>query len=196
MFREIASRSKQRFDLLIGKETDLYRILCKKVLGNYSEIPMLLQKLFSGNEKGGTSSHGLDWEMDLSVVYSKPGANHQGWHADGGHTEGASDAGWEDGDEVSEHSSSPLAAPYAICLFVPLINLNHTVGFTQFWPGSHKHRDLIGFGPFAEVAFCWRGDRVRLSIASPRYAQPFGRFLVERTRYPLTFLSSRFAIVI
>ena len=73
--------------------------------------------------------------------------NHKGWHADGGHLEGASDAGWD-----CDSTDNKLTSPYAICLFVPLIDLNPTVGFTQFWPGSHRYKDLVGFGPFAEVA--------------------------------------------
>jgi hypothetical protein len=162
LFREIAARSKQRFDLLISKETDLYQLVLEHVLENsQTKLPKLLQKLFLGkeneeNDYDYSKQVSVEWEMDLSVVYSKPGANHQGWHADGGHTEGASDAGWNDGNPFLPSSSSPssslLAAPYAICLFVPLIDLDHTVGFTQFWPGSHKYKDLIGFGPFAEVA--------------------------------------------
>ncbi len=152
LFREIASRSKQRFDLLIGKESQLYQLVQDQVLAGQSEIPGILRKLFVGDENHGDKEEkdgdsDVEWEMDLSVVYSKPGANHQGWHADGGHTEGDSDAGWDEGA-----INNALAAPYAICLFVPLIDLNHTVGFTQFWPGSHKHRELVGFGPFAEVA--------------------------------------------
>ena len=152
LFREIASRSKQRFDLLIGKETKLYQLVRDQALAGQSEIPSLLRNLFLGNENHDAKEkkdgdYDVEWEMDLSVVYSKPGANHQGWHADGGHTLGDSDAGWDEGC-----NKNSLAAPYAICLFVPLIDLNHTVGFTQFWPGSHKHRELVGFGPFAEVA--------------------------------------------
>lgn len=151
LFREIASRSKQRFDLLINKKAGLYQIVRDQVLGPQSQVPSILQKLFSGNENNteeDSVNSQVEWEMDLSVVYSKPGANHQGWHADGGHTEGESDAGWDDNNSTA----NTLPTPYAICLFVPLIDLNHTVGFTQFWPGSHKHRELVGFGPFAEVA--------------------------------------------
>ena len=148
LFREIASRSKHRFDLLIRKETQLYQLLWDRVRG--TDISGLLRKLFSGSDHDNPEEvvAGVEWDMDLSVVYSKPGANHQGWHADGGHAEGASDAGWNGEDGLS----SSLAAPYAVCLFVPLIDLDDTVGFTQFWPGSHRHKDLVGFGPFAEVA--------------------------------------------
>ena len=109
LFREIASRSKQRFDLLIGKESELYHIVREQVLGYQSEIPNILQKLFSGtenNENDGENNGNVEWDMDLSVVYSKPGANHQGWHADGGHIEGDSDTGW---DETSSNNNNTAA---------------------------------------------------------------------------------------
>eukprot|EP00536_Pseudo-nitzschia_multiseries_P017244 jgi/Psemu1/224228/e_gw1.1450.1.1 len=140
-FREIASRSEHRFDLLVPRDTELYRAT------------------ESSQSWSRSRSHSIDydWEMDLSIVYSKPGANHQGWHADGGHAEGAPDDGWgattaTDSSTSASTPASPLAAPYAVCLFVPLVDLDHTVGFTQFWPGSHRHRALVGFGPFAEVS--------------------------------------------
>ena len=158
LFREIASRSKQRFDLLISKETQLYQLVLEHIVlesSHTTNIPRLLQKLFLGKENNDDDYvvADVEWEMDLSVVYSKPGSNHQGWHADGGHTEGASDAGWNNGgNNNNNNNNAVLAAPYAICLFVPLIDLDHTVGFTQFWPGSHNYKDLVGFGPFAEVA--------------------------------------------
>jgi ectoine hydroxylase-related dioxygenase (phytanoyl-CoA dioxygenase family) len=45
-----------------------------------------------------------------------------------------------------------LAAPYAICLFLPLIDLTDETGYTQFWPGSHRSRHWAGFGPVAKLA--------------------------------------------
>ena len=42
--------------------------------------------------------------------------------------------------------------PYAICIFIPLIDLNDTVGYTQFWLGSHKYKNLQGFGKFSEIS--------------------------------------------
>jgi ectoine hydroxylase-related dioxygenase (phytanoyl-CoA dioxygenase family) len=59
----------------------------------------------------------------------------QDWHTDGPPT----------GSEAGE------TAPYAICIFVPLQDLaaNPTMGCTQFWPGTHNFRHLLGFGPAA-----------------------------------------------
>ena len=116
---------------------------------------------------GGPDSHHV-W---VSVVYSRPGAPHQGWHADGPHV--APDVGWsahlDDGNAaaaaaaaatatattttaaVDGHDAKTLPAPpYAVCVFVPLIDLSPEVGFTRFWPGTHAYAGLRGFGGAAE----------------------------------------------
>jgi ectoine hydroxylase-related dioxygenase (phytanoyl-CoA dioxygenase family) len=147
-FREMASRNLQRFDLRLPSAGEFVE---KHILGNDSVSAVLRRCLGSPEE--------IDY--DVSVVYSRSGACAQGWHADGDHQKGASDAGWaEDGWK------DRLADPYATCLFIPLIDLNGEVGFTQFWPGSHRHRDLVGFGGVAEVTratfdgICRAGDGV------------------------------------
>ena len=43
---------------------------------------------------------------------------------------------------------------YAVCAFVPLIDLTHETGYTSFWPGSHCHPGLLGFGPAATAIGC------------------------------------------
>ena len=135
-FQEIASRSSERFDLRLQKSA-AGQFVEKHVL-SHPEVSALLQQMLG-------SLGELDF--DISVVYSRPGAVHQGWHSDGNHQKGARDAGWDrDGWKME------LADAYAICLFIPLIDLNDEVGYTQFWPGTHKHRDLIGFGKVSEIA--------------------------------------------
>jgi ectoine hydroxylase-related dioxygenase (phytanoyl-CoA dioxygenase family) len=62
------------------------------------------------------------WTVDVSIIYTRGGAANQRWHADGGHLKR------EFGDD----------GPYGICVFLPLIDLDYEVGFTQFWPGSHR----------------------------------------------------------
>jgi len=59
------------------------------------------------------------------------------------------------------------ADPYALCVFVPLIDLDQDVGFTQFWPGSHRYNGLWGFGgaatslglvgSFCRCPYCFAG---------------------------------------
>lgn len=82
------------------------------------------------------------WWCDVSIVYSKPGATNQDWHCDGRHLAGAPQAGFD---------GAGAASPYAVCVFCPLVDLCPTLGFTQFWAGSHRSAGLIGFGAAAQV---------------------------------------------
>lgn len=134
-FKEIASRNLERFDLRLTDDETIN--LVDKYIFQHEDVSLLLQRSL------GPLS---DIDYDISVVYSRPGACTQGWHADGSHQTGANDAGWtEDGWKTQ------LEDPYAICMFLPLIDLNDDVGFTQFWPGSHRSKDFLGFGQVANI---------------------------------------------
>jgi hypothetical protein len=151
IFREIASRSLQRFDLRINADSEVGALVDEWIWKQPLVQELLLDMLGPLEEI----------DHDISVVYSRPGANHQGWHADGNHISGQQDAGW---NELGYQTQ--LADAYSICLFIPLIDLNEDVGFTQFWPGSHRSRDLMGFGKVAELTgsiwdgICDAGDSV------------------------------------
>lgn len=135
-FKEIASRGNERFDLLLPKTSNA-RDFVEDALPE--RVAPLVERLLNGRL-------GETIDFDISVVYSKPGAPNQGWHADGDHQRGALDAGWgADGWKVH------LAETYALCLFIPLIDLDGETGYTQFWPASHRNRGLAGFGPVAEI---------------------------------------------
>lgn len=140
LFKEIASRNTNRFDLLVTHNEVINSFVSSHVVSK-PEVRVLLDQLL-----------GPDWTFDVSVVYSRPGASYQGWHTDGDHEKLAQDAGFEvDGWERR------LALPYAVCLFFPLIDLDDSVGYTQFWPGSHRSRDFLGFGKVAELTGTWDG---------------------------------------
>jgi|Transcript_6296 hypothetical protein len=140
-FKQIASRGNERFDLLLQPLSlagdfvqcvvvERVSFMLEKVLGSQNEV-----------------------NFDVSVVYSKPGAPNQGWHSDGDHQKGSKDAGWK-----ADGWKSQLADPYALCLFIPLIDLDDATGYTQFWPASHRNRDLMGFGTAAEITEAtWNG---------------------------------------
>ena len=135
-FQEIASRGNERFDLLLPPTSKARDFVEHALL---DRISPLIERLLNGRI-------GETIDFDIGVVYSKPGAPNQGWHADGDHQKGAKDSGWgEDGWKVH------LAEPYALCLFIPLIDLDGETGYTQFWPSSHRNRGLAGFGPVAEI---------------------------------------------
>ncbi|KAL3921994.1 MAG: hypothetical protein SGILL_002445 [Bacillariaceae sp.] len=164
-FREIASRNQNRFDLRLdsvastfASEAEATPPAVDLVYRLVKESPTLQRFLHEAMDLGGGSVGEIDvlnddnaLDFDVSVVYSRPGACAQGWHADGSHLPGAREAGWEMEEESQTIKNAQLAAPYAICLFVPLIDLDDDVGYTQFWPGSHAHRQLVGMGPVAHV---------------------------------------------
>lgn len=132
-FKEIASRGNERFDLLLPPSSTACQFVSDVIKPRISHV---LDNIL-----------GNDIDCDVSVVYSRPRATNQGWHADGDHQRGANDAGMEvDGWRTS------LSEPYALCIFIPLIDLDDITGFTQFWPASHRNKGLAGFGPFAEIA--------------------------------------------
>ena len=153
-FREMGSRGGERFDLLFPKgrdpadrtddadreDEDEDAAFVRELAMTAPWTRTLVEPLLGSNDAG--SGGGASWRCDVSVVYSRPGAANQDWHCDGRHLAGAARADF-DGDG--------LAPPYAICVFCPLVDLNADVGFTQFWAGSHRGAELIGFGGAAEV---------------------------------------------
>ena len=142
-FKEIASRGNERFDLLLEPTSKARDFVEHAIIGR---ISLFIEHMLDGRMNE-------DIDFDISVVYSKPGAPNQGWHADGEHQKGATDAGW-----LVDGWKTQLAKPYALCLFIPLVDLDDATGFTQFWPRSHRNRGLMGFGPVAEIAeAAWDG---------------------------------------
>jgi len=124
-FEEISSRGKFRFDLLF----DLNQAKAVQKLAKTGPwLPFIQQLLEIETEE--------DFTTAVSVVYSRPKAEDQGWHADGPHV-----------DQAADWTTPTAASPYAICVFLPLVDLSPTVGFTQFWIGSHQHLGVVGFGP-------------------------------------------------
>lgn len=150
LFREIASRSQQRFDLRLPNDSPAADWIQTHIVSQPAVVALLERSM---------ECNMSELDFDASVVYSKPGADAQGWHADGQHHQGGEDAGWQ-----ANGWQTQLASPYAVCLFIPLIDLNQDVGYTQFWPGSHRNSNWMGFGRLAEVtsstfdAVCNAGD--------------------------------------
>ena len=73
----------------------------------------------------------------VGCVFSLPGAGEQYWHSDGTH-EGPA-AGWADVDDPRKAA----AGPHAVCVFVPLVELTKTNGYTEFWKGSQHFASLM-----------------------------------------------------
>ena len=131
-FAEFSSRGSQRFDLLFSDEEER----CNKVFEIARTAPWIaLIKTVLGDE----------FCCMVSVVYSRPGSEAQDWHTDGAHIGRSS--GWDD-------SAFEPTPPYAVCVFLALVDLDRTVGFTQFWPGTHRYSGLAGFGHAAPLLGC------------------------------------------
>jgi len=149
-FKEIGSRGNERFDLLLQPTTKAADFVNNVLI---ERVKLILQRLLNGIVEE-------DIDFDVSVVYSKPSAPDQGWHADGDHQNGKHDVGLE--IEGWKH----LADPYALCLFIPLIDLDEETGYTQFWPGSHISKGLAGFGKVAEITqSTWNGKQCKAGDA-------------------------------
>lgn len=128
-FKEIGSRGGERFDALVDLEREEWASLRALAKTDAPWLPFV-RELMSNS-----------WNVNVSVVYSKPGAKNQEWHADGRHLDA----------ECDPRTGLGHAPPYGVCVFMPLIDLNATTGFTQFFMRSHKTSQLIGFGEAAST---------------------------------------------
>lgn len=163
VYREIASRNLERFDLRLEDTPGAKECIEEHVLGN-PRVRSLLQETLG--------SYPEEIDYDVGVVFSRPGAVDQTWHADGKHIKGNGSKweGWgleaEEENSDEDENEDRTRDVYALCLFLPLIDLDHKVGYTQFWPCSHRHRELLGFGKVAELTnatyegICNAGDGV------------------------------------
>ena len=127
VFKEIGSRGGLRYDALLNlDDNDDDRWSCVRQMATQTGPWLHQMDTIFGKDQ---------WKVaGVSVVYSRPGAQHQGWHSDGQHL-----------GEEAYHDGTGHADPYAACVFLPLIDLNVEVGFTQFFLKSHKS-NLAGFG--------------------------------------------------
>jgi ectoine hydroxylase-related dioxygenase (phytanoyl-CoA dioxygenase family) len=123
-FREIGSRGGERFDALVDLELEEWASL-RALAREDAPWRALVDALMPNG-----------WNVHVSVVYSRPGAKNQEWHADGRHLD----------VECDVRTGRGHAAPYGVCVFMPLIDLTRETGFTQFFMRSHKTSKLIGFG--------------------------------------------------
>ncbi|KAJ3178161.1 hypothetical protein HDU87_003713 [Geranomyces variabilis] len=125
-FKEIASRGLERFDLLLSANDNPDDVdIVARIVQNGVWMPLIRKLLHADAD----DDDARPVPCAVSVVYSRPGADTQSWHADG----------------------VPASPPYAVCVFLPLVDLTHETGYTQFWPGTQASRGLLGFGPAAEV---------------------------------------------
>eukprot|EP00892_Ulva_mutabilis_P011970 jgi/Ulvmu1/9145/UM005_0243.1 len=122
-FREVAARGRHRFDARLDVGPLWQAPPAQQLRAVLRQAPwMPVVRALLGEEA----------VTITSVVYARPGADAQEWHSDG-------PPAAQDGQ------------PYAVCVFVPLLQLTADTGCTQFWPGTHVQPHLVGFGPAAAV---------------------------------------------
>lgn len=128
-FKEISSRGGERFDALIDIERPEWKSLRDLARIDAPWLAFINEVLST------------KWNVNVSVVYSRPGAKNQEWHADGRHLD----------TECDPRTGEGHAQPYGVCVFMPLIHLDRDTGYTQFFKRSHKTSELIGFGEAASM---------------------------------------------
>jgi ectoine hydroxylase-related dioxygenase (phytanoyl-CoA dioxygenase family) len=123
-FKEIMGRDDNRFDFRLdcgecATDDDAWKRLGKTDGGWIPFVRTLL---------------GEDCTLiRCGCVVSLPGTGVQYWHSDGVHV-----------GESSTIDDADAAAPvHALCVFCPLIDLNESVGYTEFWAGSQKFSKLL-----------------------------------------------------
>eukprot|EP00930_Biecheleria_cincta_P057852 TRINITY_DN43724_c0_g1_i1.p1 TRINITY_DN43724_c0_g1~~TRINITY_DN43724_c0_g1_i1.p1 ORF type:complete len:429 (+),score=55.12 TRINITY_DN43724_c0_g1_i1:61-1347(+) len=139
-YAEICGRGKLRWDLLlhalgerVGSERvnsdQKYEVL-ERIATCGAWVPMMHAMLG-------------EYKWQASVICSRAGAPAGKWHIDGGH-----------GRYVFDGESGKV---YAICVFIPLVDLEapveladgsvqHGFGCTAFWPGSHRYAECAHLG--------------------------------------------------
>lgn len=120
-FQEYTHRGPRRFEVLFDPKDPMYIALRDSIEPQI--IGAVCQYL---------DSEASQLRLNISCVYSRPGATDQEWHTDGDHYTGSN-------------------RPYAVCVFVPLIPLSESTGYTRFWPKSHAHPNLLGLGQAADA---------------------------------------------
>ncbi len=128
-FQEYTHRGPERFEVLFEPNSVLYQELQNGLESKWIDI--VCHYLQSDRSR---------LRLNISCVYSRPGAIDQEWHTDGDH--------YSHTQTVGDHHNHQ---PYAVCIFVPLISLTTETGFTRFWPKSHLYPNLLGLARAADA---------------------------------------------
>jgi len=139
-YKEIGSRGKYRFDALFDKEKEEEDELFIFAKSQAPWVELVNEILRNDNVEYN------DIDINISIIWTEPGCLDQEWHCDGAHR-----GDQETYDEQTGTLLKTHASPYAVCVFMTLLDLDEKVGYTEFWPTSHKNAGLIGFGPAAHV---------------------------------------------
>jgi len=135
-YKEIGSRGKYRFDALFDKEKEEEDALFKFAKSDAPWVEPVKDILRNAE----------DIDINISIVWTEPNCSDQEWHCDGAHRGDQETYDEQTGALIKTHGP-----PYAVCVFMALLDLDDTVGYTEFWPTSHKNAGLLGFGAAAHA---------------------------------------------
>jgi len=131
-FQEYTHRGIQRFEVLFDPNSSFYQLACD----TFESLWMDFVCRYLNSPRN-------NLRLNISCVYSRPGATDQDWHTDGDHQQHPCMGIQEQEDDTN--------TPYALCIFVPLIRLTRETGFTRFWPKSHHYPNLLGLARAADA---------------------------------------------
>ena len=142
-FKEVVSRGWARHDL---RTTSSIRKACAELFpSSASGVPVREQNapLFPLFDKLLRTLLGSSYRMIYSgVVVTEPGADWQSWHRDGGHLDNRGRVIRSAmRDSKTGLPPSPVIAPHAVDIFIPLVDLNDELGPTEFIPTSQGNPD-------------------------------------------------------
>jgi ectoine hydroxylase-related dioxygenase (phytanoyl-CoA dioxygenase family) len=121
-FKEIMQRDDNRFDFRLDLEDN--NNMYWKDIESRGRWKSLVAEIFFGE-----NNYSL---IKCGCVLSLPGTSVQYYHSDGVHA-----------GESADFASEAAAPTHALCVFLPLIDLDRSTGYTEFWAGSHKYQLLL-----------------------------------------------------
>ena len=168
-FAEYTHRGPGRFEVLFDPAHEIYTLLREKLEPQW--IGSVCQYLDTDDTNR--------LNVNISCVYSRPGAPDQEWHTDGDHYNRVQSSK-ENNDQMNidsdtnnqnnnqqptthNNNKSSYSKPYAVCIFVPLIPLTKETGYTRFWPKSHCY-NLLGLAQAADTCLQATVDAVNLQV--------------------------------
>mmetsp|Transcript_4932 Transcript_4932/g.7122 ORF Transcript_4932/g.7122 Transcript_4932/m.7122 type:complete len:419 (-) Transcript_4932:135-1391(-) len=142
-FREIMQRDVNRFDFRLDDvgSTGPNNVAIDTFTREGNEERKELEAIYSwqklGRYGGWMKAIGKILGNEFSLircgcVLSLHGTETQFWHSDGVHV--GKSASFDDDNADPAH---------AVCVFVPLLDLDEETGYTEFWAGSHKYDKLL-----------------------------------------------------
>jgi hypothetical protein len=156
-FAEYTHRGPGRFEVLFDPTHEIYTLLRETL------EPQWIRSVCQYLDTDDTNRLNLN----ISCVYSRPGATDQEWHTDGDHynriPSSKENNNQNNNNNNNNNNKLCFSKPYAVCIFVPLIPLTKETGYTRFWPKSHCY-NLLGLAQAADTCLQATVDAVNFQV--------------------------------